>query len=441
MPLFGEPNVYKLKLKRDVKGLIKALNYKKKEGVRRDAAEALGEIGDTQAVAPLIASLEDISLIVQVECVASLERIGELNPSVTKSLDQGNISRNYEDTQKRAVEAWLKKSAKPGLIEMLINILGHEKREDLSKRIENILFEFGDKAVKVLIRSIADSQRDQLVKGSQKTIEKFIRIEEKATEILIRIGEKAIEPLLQEIGNFNKIPIYHAATEVLAKMGDIAIQPLIYNLGNENSNISDAATKALIDIGEGAVDPLITILETSERDDLRNRAAKILGGIACPRSELPLLNALLNDKAENVRSNAAKSLSRVASDHTVLKLKTIIDDKNTQENLRTSAQWILKNIHWDPSDPEASFNKYIKELIQIGRNVKKSADSSSGFLYLDNKREAKPDVRARQIGEIFNKQGGIEMMRRARVIVGEKLGNISARELDFCWAYIGLWAP
>ena len=42
---FGPPNIEKLKEKRDVKGLIKALSHKE-WNIRRDAAKALGELND-----------------------------------------------------------------------------------------------------------------------------------------------------------------------------------------------------------------------------------------------------------------------------------------------------------------------------------------------------------------------------------------------------------
>ncbi len=61
MPLF-KPNVGKLKARRNVKGLIKALNYKKDHNVQIFAAMALGEIGDTRAVAPLIAASLALSI-------------------------------------------------------------------------------------------------------------------------------------------------------------------------------------------------------------------------------------------------------------------------------------------------------------------------------------------------------------------------------------------
>jgi HEAT repeat protein len=65
MSLFGPPNIKKLKAKRKVKALIKALNYKKTSTeykhyfVRQDAATALGELGDRRAVEPLILALRD----------------------------------------------------------------------------------------------------------------------------------------------------------------------------------------------------------------------------------------------------------------------------------------------------------------------------------------------------------------------------------------------
>ena len=58
MFLFGPPNVEKMKARRDVNGLIRALGYKKDEYVRNAAARALGEIKDPRAVEPLIAALK-----------------------------------------------------------------------------------------------------------------------------------------------------------------------------------------------------------------------------------------------------------------------------------------------------------------------------------------------------------------------------------------------
>ena len=49
----GEPDIKKMKAEKDVEGLIKALKDEDLD-VRPKAADALGEIGDTRAVAALV---------------------------------------------------------------------------------------------------------------------------------------------------------------------------------------------------------------------------------------------------------------------------------------------------------------------------------------------------------------------------------------------------
>jgi HEAT repeat protein len=59
MPQPGRPDVDKLETKRDVDGLIKALSYAPDWAVRKDAAEALGRIGDLRAYAPVLEAFDD----------------------------------------------------------------------------------------------------------------------------------------------------------------------------------------------------------------------------------------------------------------------------------------------------------------------------------------------------------------------------------------------
>ena len=75
MRLF-RPNIEKLKKRRDVEGLIRALKDSD-EGVRREAAKALGEIGDSRAVEPLIEALKDRNEDVQKNAAYALGEIGD----------------------------------------------------------------------------------------------------------------------------------------------------------------------------------------------------------------------------------------------------------------------------------------------------------------------------------------------------------------------------
>jgi len=77
--LFGEtralkPNVEKMKTKKDVNGLIKALKYNDAK-VRYDAATALGELGDLRATEPLIHALMDRFSLLRSRTADALKKI------------------------------------------------------------------------------------------------------------------------------------------------------------------------------------------------------------------------------------------------------------------------------------------------------------------------------------------------------------------------------
>ena len=79
MPLFGPPNVEKLKANGDAPGLRKALEHPGHWRVRRDAAEALGRIGDASAVACLVAALRDDTSSVRQAAAEALGQIRDIS--------------------------------------------------------------------------------------------------------------------------------------------------------------------------------------------------------------------------------------------------------------------------------------------------------------------------------------------------------------------------
>jgi HEAT repeat protein len=81
MGLFGPPDIDKLEAKGDVEGLVKSLNYRRKDShVRWRAAGALGKIGDSRAVEPLIAALKDENSRVRQYAAEALRKIGPACP-------------------------------------------------------------------------------------------------------------------------------------------------------------------------------------------------------------------------------------------------------------------------------------------------------------------------------------------------------------------------
>jgi len=143
MGIFGPPNVEKIKAKKDVNGLIKALGYQKDSLVQEDAAEALGEIGDARAIESLIAVLKDKEQKVRKAATEALGKIGE--PAV----------------------------------ESLIAAL-KDKEQKVRKAATEALGKIGEPAVESLIAALKDKEQ---------------KVRKAATEALGKIGEPAIEPL------------------------------------------------------------------------------------------------------------------------------------------------------------------------------------------------------------------------------------------------------
>lgn len=75
---------------------------------------------------------------------------------------------------------------------------------------------------------------------------------------------------------------------------------------------------------------------------------------------------------------------------------------------------------------EAEIGTLIEELIQLGRSNKFLIENSGGH-------------RTREIGEILDRKGGMDLMRFAHSRVDRVLGGGLARELEVAWDSIGGW--
>ena len=68
-------DVMEMKKRNDVEGLIRALQYQDDIAVRAEAASSLGELGDRQAVEPLISTLHNKTT--EVNGISKMQRIKE----------------------------------------------------------------------------------------------------------------------------------------------------------------------------------------------------------------------------------------------------------------------------------------------------------------------------------------------------------------------------
>jgi HEAT repeat protein len=211
--LFGPPNLDKLRAKRDVSGLVKALDYKKDKFIPAWAANTLGEIGDPRAVTPLIAALKNNFTL-----SAAAKALGEIGePQAMEPLIYALGDSDFEMDIDSIVEAldninpqWPKSKAVESVIPKLIEKLeAHTLFDGIDSKASEVLAKIGTPAVEALIRVILHKDK--------KTWEWAI----------FALGEirdpRAVDSLISTIKDY----CYMAAV-ALGKIGDPrAMEPLV----------------------------------------------------------------------------------------------------------------------------------------------------------------------------------------------------------------------
>jgi len=185
-------DIDRMKVKKNVKGLIKALGYHKDwkaRDLRRAAAEALGEIGDARAVEPLIAALKDKDREMRETAAKALGEIGDA----------------------RAVEPLI-----AALKDRELYLLGWNATEAPGK--------IGTPVAKPFIAAID--------------------VCSVATEALVKIGAPAVEPLIAALKDADP-DFCSAATEALVKIGAPAVELLIAALKDADEGVRKVAAEAL----------------------------------------------------------------------------------------------------------------------------------------------------------------------------------------------------
>ena len=241
------PNVERLKEKGDVSGLVKALGYKD-EAVRREAAKALGEIGDAAAVEPLITALRD------------------------------------EDPWARSFAA-----SALGLIG------GPAAAEPLVAALRD--------AVEPLVAALRDSESG--VREAATASLGLIGL-----KIRVTFGSAPVVPLILALRDEEWFVRYGAAT-ALGSMRDAAtVQPLVTALQDEDHRVRMRAALALGQIGDAAaVEPLIAALRDSD-DGARGAAAEALGKIGDAAAIEPLI-AATKDEQVYVQKRAEDAVRQI----------------------------------------------------------------------------------------------------------------------------------
>ena len=373
MPLFGPPNIEKLKAKDNIKGLIKALQYQKDEFVRSKAAGALGQIGAHEAVEPLIAALKDKSRDVRKAAAGALAQIGDpaaVDPLIA-ALDDVNEAVRIQAAQAlarigdaRAVDA----------LSALLNDRDVKIREEAAKAMYDLGWRpkrdrvsaaywiargnwgecvgIGSAASEAVSYALArfTEQRQQAIDalgriGDTRAIQTLIAqaerdkpAAERARQALAKIGPAAIAPLLKSQDSTKG----RGELEIIAQMGIQAVGPLIDILSEGDPKTSPVAMGALERIGDQrAVEPIIALLDHGDWF-VRNRAIAALSRLKGERAVDALCAELGNKESANRRYIIAQALGEIGHVKAIEPLTRALED--TDPDIRRSAASSLGQI-------------------------------------------------------------------------------------------------
>ncbi len=250
--------------------------------VRRNAAWALGFIGDKSAVVPLVMQLKTDDSELKREIIMALKRIAD----------------------KRTV---------PVLNEILLNDKDPNVRYDAARALGEIK---DADSVYTLITALK-YDRNWIVK-------------EACAGALGKIGNKkavnSLKDLLTTDAGKEASLARERAAWALEKIGEDAIRALVSSLGDNEESARRRASWALIRIGSPAVPYLISALRDNDKL-VRERSAMVLGWIRSESAIVPLLWAL-KDKDTDARKMAAWALGRIGGVKAKNALKEILSDED-----------------------------------------------------------------------------------------------------------------
>jgi HEAT repeat protein len=269
--------------------LISVLKNSSNFRVRGMSAIALGKIGDTKAIEPLIDVLlededpaSDPHQFVKRAVASALEDIGEpaIGPLIEVLTDERFYIREYASI----ALAHIGEVA----IEPLIQALGDGRfytRKEVISHIADTLDLIGEPAITALVTSL-DNLNPIIEEGAAFSL---VRTGLKAMEMSLKSfgiapPEKLTYPLLTNIlietlGSEDVFARKGAAL-ILSKLGEPAVEPLIEALGNANSNIREGAKEILIKIGNPTFLHIMEHLFDSSDTVHQQDAIEIIQGIA-----------------------------------------------------------------------------------------------------------------------------------------------------------------
>lgn len=373
--LFKPPDVAKYVAEGDIRGLVKAARYRHEWTLRRDAVQALRDLGaarapepDPRIVSALILSLRDGHWKIREIAANSLGEIGAVQaiPSLLPTTADEVIGVRWS-----AVRA----------LAHLLNL--DPKSEPPSEAVAALIRAVRDQAwwVRVAsaqaLQSVADRVRDPRIVGWAANwlhmaleMDDYRIVRQAALDAMIALGapptiSSLITALRDEAWSVRRSaadaleslgwapPEEHLLYYWIAKgdcqrcvaMGQTAVEPLIGLLRDQYLPIQAEAVGALASLGVVAVPALLRAMQ--HRDHwTRTAAVEALGMIATQHARngdtLPPLLAALDDPSKGVRRAAAHALGAIGDVEALERLLLLLNDH--QATVREAAAKALGEL-------------------------------------------------------------------------------------------------
>ncbi|NDJ86501.1 MAG: HEAT repeat domain-containing protein [Chloroflexi bacterium] len=268
--------------------------------LRREAAIALGKIGDLRALDPLEYAMgNDVHWMVRQKSVEALGQLGGLSIAAILRMglndDNGNVRASA-----------LKQLVQVGGISMLDELMGYLSDEDPGVRWQ-------------------------------------------AANAIAELGESAIDPLLEVLVNVD-LDAYQGAIEALGLMGEQAVEPLLAALRRGPPELRRGVGESLVKIGEKALPWLLREIDAGNTNT-KAMVATILGEIG-HADALPSLIDLIDHPNPWVRINVTYALGEIKDERAIPVLEPLLAD-TTEPFYNERICNIAADALWKIGTPEA----------------------------------------------------------------------------------------
>ncbi|MCP4696875.1 MAG: hypothetical protein GY862_08510 [Gammaproteobacteria bacterium] len=410
--------------------LIPSFLKNESKELRSSAAEVLGQLGDTDAVSPLIELLKDRESSVRVNAVNALSRLGDadaVTPLIALLKDQNSSVRQS------VVEA-LDRLGSAEAVKPLIELL-KDKNEDIRNKVASALSGLGNaEAVKPLIELLKDQSSDVrssavMALGQLGNAEAVIPLAEafkdqqssvrnSAAEALSEIGRiNAATPLLIRYLKDPDTGVVRNAVKVLGRFQSIeALKPLVSLMKKKNfDNLQEVAIALgmIMSTAESAsiaeTERLFVELLSDEDIIMRLFTLESMSYFATDKHITPLINLIKTSRFTVFHDRAINILSRLDTEQVVNTLTQLLKDKNP--DIKIKATNTLASL-----GRTEAVKPLIKLLKDQDPNIRHNAVETLG--QLDNAEAATPLV------ELLNDQN-FAIRNSAAEILG-RLGDTDA---------------